>query len=100
VQRMRTHINSYRAKCVQILCQNCVTYPVKPWAHTVIWGHVDAYRCCGKSLIGSALVEFGVRQHARRELISKRAPSTTRTSLRLSGINSLPEGGEPCKSKL
>jgi hypothetical protein len=38
VQRMRTHINSYRAKCVQILCQNCVTYPVKPWAHTVIYG--------------------------------------------------------------
>jgi hypothetical protein len=32
--------------------------------------------------------------------LSKRAPSTTRTSLRLSGINSLPEGGEPCKSKL
>ncbi len=32
--------------------------------------------------------------------LSKRAPSTTRTSLRMSGINSLPEGGEPCKSKL
>jgi hypothetical protein len=34
-----------------------------------------------KSLIESALVGFGVRQHARRESISKRAPSTTRTSL-------------------
>jgi hypothetical protein len=32
--------------------------------------------------------------------LSKRAPSTTRPSLRSSGINSLPEGGEPCKSKL
>jgi hypothetical protein len=31
--------------------------------------------------------------------LSKRAPSTTRTSLRTSGTNSLPEGGEPCKSK-
>jgi hypothetical protein len=29
------------------------------------------------------LVGFGVRQHARAESISKRAPSTTRTSLRL-----------------
>jgi hypothetical protein len=30
--------------------------------------------------------------------LSKRAPSTTRTSLRSSGINSLAEGGEPCKN--
>jgi hypothetical protein len=30
-----------------------------------------------------ALVRFGVRRHARPECISKRAPSTTRTSLRL-----------------
>ena len=33
--------------------------------------------------MGSVLVRFGVRQHARPESISKRAPSTTRTSLRL-----------------
>jgi len=28
-------------------------------------GHVDVYRCCRNPLIGSALVGFGVRQHAR-----------------------------------
>src|SRR5438132_12142666 len=32
--------------------------------------------------------------------LSKRAPSTTRTSLRLSGINSLPAGGDPLNVKL
>ena len=32
--------------------------------------------------------------------LSKRAPSTTRTSLRLSGINSLAAGGDPRKTKL
>jgi hypothetical protein len=38
--------------------------------------------------MGSALVRFDVRQHARAESISKRAPSTTRTSLRFR-INNL-----------
>jgi hypothetical protein len=32
--------------------------------------------------MGSELVRVGVRQHAPPESISKRAPSTTRTSLR------------------
>jgi hypothetical protein len=32
--------------------------------------------------MGNVLVRFSARQHARRESISKRAPSTTRTSLR------------------
>ena len=36
----------------------------------------------------TALVRFGVRQHARPEFISKRAPSTTRTSLHFT-INNL-----------
>ena len=49
--------------------------------HRHLRGHAEADRCWGKSLIGSALVRLGVRQHARRESISKRAPSTTRTSL-------------------
>jgi hypothetical protein len=47
--------------------------------HRGLRQHVNAYRCCVESLIGSALVGSGVRQHARRESISKRAPSTTRT---------------------
>jgi hypothetical protein len=51
-------------------------------------GHVDAYQCCGKSLTGSELMRVGVCQHARPESISKRAPSTTRTSL-LFRINDL-----------
>ena len=36
--------------------------------------------------MGTALVGVGVRQHARPESISKRAPSTTRTSLGLESI--------------
>src|SRR4051794_32136640 len=50
--------------------------------HLHLREHSDAHRCRGKSLMGTALVGVGVRQHARRESISKRAPSTTRTSLR------------------
>ena len=37
-------------------------------------GHSDAHRCCGKCLMGTALVGSDVRQHARPESISKRAP--------------------------
>src|SRR5262252_6812346 len=51
-------------------------------------GLADAHRCRVKSLIASALVGFGVRQHSRAESISKRARSTTPTSLRFK-INSL-----------
>ena len=50
--------------------------------HRRLRGHSDAHRGRVKSLIESALVGFGVRQHARRESISKRARSTTPTSLR------------------
>ena len=46
------------------LCQNCVTYPQILVKHGDLRGHSDAHRCCGKSLMGSALVGFGVRQHA------------------------------------
>jgi hypothetical protein len=40
--------------------------------HRRLRAHVDAYRCCVKSLVWSALVGFDVRQHARGESISKR----------------------------
>ena len=66
----------------------CQIPPETPVRHRDLRGHVDAHRCCGKSLIRSALVGFGVRQHARRESISKRARSTTPTSLRFR-INNL-----------
>jgi hypothetical protein len=55
---------------------------IETMSHRPIRGHAEADRCWGKSLIGSGLVRFSVRQHARAESISKRAPSTTRPSLR------------------
>src|SRR5262249_48016862 len=61
----------------------CHISPQTPGQHGYSRGHVDAYRCCVKSLIASALVGFRARKHARAESISKRAPSTTRTSLRI-----------------
>jgi len=51
--------------------------------HRRLRGHSDAHRGRVKSLIESALVGFGARQHASAESISKRARSTTPTSLRL-----------------
>jgi pimeloyl-ACP methyl ester carboxylesterase len=53
-----------------------------PGTHRDLRRHADVHRCFVKSLIGSALVGFGMRQHARRRSISKRARSTTPTSLR------------------
>lgn len=50
--------------------------------HQHLEGYAHAHRCCGKSFIASALVGFCVGQHARTESISKRARSTTPTSLR------------------
>ena len=46
---------------VSELCQMTSETQVK---HRRLRGHVDAYQCYGKSLIGSALVRFGVGQHA------------------------------------
>ena len=66
----------------------CQIPPGTPVKHGDLRGHSDAHHCCGKSLMGTALLRFDVRQHARPQSISKRAPSTTRTSLRL-GIHSL-----------
>jgi hypothetical protein len=53
-----------------------------PGQHRDLRRQTDAHRCRRKSLIASALMGFGVRQHVRRESISKRARSTTPTSLR------------------
>ena len=69
---------SVTALCVRTVCQMPPETPVK---HRDLRGHSDAHRCCVKSLMGTALVRFAVGQHARKESISKRAPSTTRTSL-------------------
>jgi len=61
----------------------CHIPPETQGKHRDLRGRAEAHRCCGRLLIGSALVGFGVRQHAPPESISKRAPSTARTSLRL-----------------
>jgi WD40-like Beta Propeller Repeat len=45
--------------------------------HSHLGGPAEADQCCGKSLIGSALVGFSVRQHAPADSISMRARSTT-----------------------
>ena len=64
-------------------CVRTVSHtPETPGTHRDLRGQVAAHRCCVKSLIASALVGFRMRQHARRESISKRARSTTPTSLR------------------
>jgi aryl-alcohol dehydrogenase-like predicted oxidoreductase len=40
------------------------------YPEAILRGHSNADRCCGKSLIGNALVRFSVREHARRESIT------------------------------
>ena len=61
---MQAHIGLRETATVSELCHMPPETPVK---HRRLRGHPDAYQCCGKSLIGSALVAFGVRQHARDE---------------------------------
>jgi hypothetical protein len=66
----------------RIVSELCHISPESHGKHRHLWGHVNAHRCWVKSLIPSVLVGPGVRQHGQAESISKRAPSTTRTSLR------------------
>ena len=68
---------------IEIVSELCHIPPATLGYHRDLRGHAEADRCCAKSLLGNALVRFSVRQHARRESISKRARSTTPTSLRL-----------------
>ena len=49
---------------IRIVSELCQMPPQTPVKHRDLRGHSDAHRCCVKSLIGSALVGFGVRQHA------------------------------------
>jgi hypothetical protein len=91
----RTHITEHRLRCgeVQIgfVSELCHIPPETPVKHRDLRGYAGAHRCCGKSLVGTALVRFDVRQHARAESIFKRAPSTTRTSLhfRINGLRAV-----------
>ena len=77
--RMGVWTAPYSSMCVGrkwefALCQNCVTYPETPGKHRDLRGRAEALRCCGKLLIGSALVGFGVRQHARADSIPDHLP--------------------------
>jgi hypothetical protein len=42
-QRVPTHVDSFILKCVGILCQNCVTYPLKPWGNTAVYGDTSEH---------------------------------------------------------
>jgi hypothetical protein len=59
---------------IRIVSELCHIPPETLGQHRHLRGHADVDRCCGKLLIGTALVGFGMRQHAQRESISKRAP--------------------------
>jgi len=65
---------------IRAVSELCHIPPETRGQHQHLRGHAHAHRCCGKSLIGSALVGFGVRQHAWRESISKHAPSASRAA--------------------
>ena len=56
------------ALTVTEFCVRTVSHtPRNPGQTLDLPGDVDTHRCCGKSLMGDALVGFGVRQHARAE---------------------------------
>ena len=50
--------------------------------HRKVWGHPDEHGSCGKPLMRSVLERVAVRQHARPEPISKRAPSSASARLK------------------
>ena len=49
---------------IRIVSELCHIPPETRGQHRDLRGCTNAHRCCGKSLIGSALLRFGVRQHA------------------------------------
>ena len=94
------HIGSHSAKRDRCLSELCQIPPETQVKHRELRGDSDAHRCCGKSLIGSALVGFRVLQHARADSISKRARSTTPTSLRLESTSCKRSGSDYRKMPL
>jgi hypothetical protein len=65
---------------IPIVSELCHMPPETQVKHCRLRGHVDAYRCCAKLLMWSALVRCGVRQHARTESISNNRTTATRIS--------------------
>ena len=70
------------------LCQMHLETPIE---HRGLPTHTKGYRCGEKCLMRCDLMRFEVSRYARPESISKRAPSTTRTSLRVFRIKHLRE---------
>ena len=50
-----------RYLAVAAVSELCQIPPETPVKHRDLRAHSDAHRCCGKSLMGSALVRVGVR---------------------------------------
>ena len=73
---LTVHTELYAVIAIGFVSELCQIPPETPVTHRDLRAHVDAHRCYVKSLIRSALVGFDVRQHARAESISKRAPSS------------------------
>ena len=72
------------ALTVTEFCVRTVSHaPETPGKHGGLREYVDAYRCCEKSLIGSALVGLMCVSTRERNQFPSVTPSTTRTSLRL-----------------
>jgi hypothetical protein len=77
VDRTRSYVSIRFAATDHRNCVRTVSHtPETLDQHHDLRGHVHTHRCCGKSLIGSALVGFEMRQHAPRESISKRSRSS------------------------
>jgi hypothetical protein len=96
------HIAEYQSTCCEVefgfVSELCHIPPETLGQHGDLRVPAEPHRCCVKSLIRSVLVGFGMRQHARKESLSKRALSTTPTSLRFR-INELRGGPEQCSAK-
>ena len=62
MRRVPTHIDSLSCEVLSEFCVRTVSdTPENPVKHRDLRGHSDAHRCCGKSLMESALVRVGVR---------------------------------------
>jgi hypothetical protein len=90
---------------IRLVSELCQIRPEVLIEHRRLRGPLRCTSCCGKSLMESALVGCDVRQHARPEAISKRAPSTTQTSLRAwrsrpGALRRVPSGRSPGRASL
>jgi hypothetical protein len=81
-------VSARAPESTSVLCQNCVTYPPKPWGNCDLRGHAEVDGCCGKSLIGNALAEIQCAS-ARAEGINFQACSFNHVDISPLRINCL-----------